>query len=394
MKTYTQNRFCLQKYRGRNSRHKCPRCAKPGTFARYVDTQGVIKFPDHVGRCNREVECAYHYTPSQYFQDNPEVLTDVLGKSDTTNWPHYQLPPRASQPVPVETTKSVIHVPIEVFNATQYHPKTGNFIAYDNHLFRFLSRVYGEQEARQAFYRFCCGTSGYWFGAVVFWLIDQHFNIVGGQVVQFNPDSITCNTNKTIAETATGVETKRHTLPLFHVIKAKCKQTGQPLPQWLQPYQDTPDNINQFPYLFGMHQLAHYEGQDIIITESPKNAIIGSIEIPDCIWLSCWALDWLNPERVAPIRDTIVTQGKTMPEQIYLMPDKGGFEKWDNKAQGLANTLQIPIAVSRFLESQDVTGGMAEMGITSGYDIADYYLLKKQLFDGDMGRPYDHAEDF
>ena len=68
----TQYRYQLEKYRGRSTRHVCPQCGRKNVFTRYVDTENNnIYISDNVGKCNRLDKCGYHYTPHQYFTDNP-----------------------------------------------------------------------------------------------------------------------------------------------------------------------------------------------------------------------------------------------------------------------------------------------------------------------------------
>jgi hypothetical protein len=65
-------RYQLERYRGRGSRYTCPQCHRKGVFTRYVDTHNNnIYISDNVGKCNRLDKCGYHYTPKQYFTDNP-----------------------------------------------------------------------------------------------------------------------------------------------------------------------------------------------------------------------------------------------------------------------------------------------------------------------------------
>lgn len=69
----SEYRFHLQKYRY-GSKISCPNCGKIRGFVRYVDEEGIIRFPDTVGKCDHENSCGYHYTPREYFRDNPDVL--------------------------------------------------------------------------------------------------------------------------------------------------------------------------------------------------------------------------------------------------------------------------------------------------------------------------------
>ena len=69
MNTY---RFILEKYRGISTRYICPQCGRKHTFTRYIDTENNNNYlSDNVGKCNRLDKCGYHYTPKQYFADNP-----------------------------------------------------------------------------------------------------------------------------------------------------------------------------------------------------------------------------------------------------------------------------------------------------------------------------------
>ena len=47
-------RFILENYnREKRNRYACPSCGKHEEFTRYIDTEGIIQFADHVGKCNR-----------------------------------------------------------------------------------------------------------------------------------------------------------------------------------------------------------------------------------------------------------------------------------------------------------------------------------------------------
>ena len=64
-------KYSLEKYHGRNSRHECPSCHDPHSFTYYIDENGNMLDP-RVGRCNHESSCGYHYSPKDYFHDNPD----------------------------------------------------------------------------------------------------------------------------------------------------------------------------------------------------------------------------------------------------------------------------------------------------------------------------------
>ena len=69
MNTY---RFTFERYRGLSTRYTCPQCGRKHTFTRYIDTENNNNYlSERVGKCNRLDKCGYHYTPKQYFTDNP-----------------------------------------------------------------------------------------------------------------------------------------------------------------------------------------------------------------------------------------------------------------------------------------------------------------------------------
>ncbi|MFZ4457322.1 MAG: PG0870-related protein, partial [Bacteroidales bacterium] len=80
-----QTMHYLQKYKGKSTRHTCPACETIHSFTLYLN--GDTHEPIHrtVGICNRETKCGYHYTPKQYFMDNPDTQKCSQHFSNTTN---------------------------------------------------------------------------------------------------------------------------------------------------------------------------------------------------------------------------------------------------------------------------------------------------------------------
>lgn len=72
-----QYRFHLEKYHT-GCKKQCPKCGCKACFTRYVDSKREITFPDYVGRCDREQSCGYHFTPREYFQENPEIINAMM----------------------------------------------------------------------------------------------------------------------------------------------------------------------------------------------------------------------------------------------------------------------------------------------------------------------------
>ena len=65
------HRFILEPYKGVSTRHTCPNCHRQRCFSKYIDKEKQIQFPEYVGRCDHEQKCGYHFTPRDYFEQNP-----------------------------------------------------------------------------------------------------------------------------------------------------------------------------------------------------------------------------------------------------------------------------------------------------------------------------------
>ena len=87
-------RYQLEKYRGRGTRYVCPQCHRKGVFTRYVDTYNNIYISDNVGKCDRLDKCGYHYTPKQYYTDNPWKSDDATTNSGSLRTCGYHYTPK------------------------------------------------------------------------------------------------------------------------------------------------------------------------------------------------------------------------------------------------------------------------------------------------------------
>ena len=89
-------RFTLEPYKGVSTRHTCPNCHRKSCFAKYIDTEKQISFPDYVGRCNHEQKCGYNYTPKMYFDENPMAKERLSEEFVPMSKPRISLPPAPS----------------------------------------------------------------------------------------------------------------------------------------------------------------------------------------------------------------------------------------------------------------------------------------------------------
>ena len=278
-----EHKYTLEPYKGMNTRYRCPSCQqRDKTFSLYIDTETGKHIQPTVGRCNRQSNCGYHYTPKQYFQDN-NISFDI---------PHpkaYKLRPVTPQPKPIS------FIPIEVFKASLKGHEA-------NHFVQFLIDLFGVEIASQLVSRYFIATSKYWDGATVFWQIDTKGNIRTGKIMLYSP-----TTGKRVKE------------PFNHInwVHKALKQLEFELRQCL----------------FGEHLLID-KTKPVALVESEKTAVIASVYLPQFIWVAVGSLTNLNAKKCSILKGRIVT----------LFPDLNGFDKWNSKAKELSHLATFTVS--------------------------------------------------
>lgn len=307
-------RFHLQKYKP-GSKISCPSCGKARCFTRYIDDEEEISFPDSVGICDHINSCGYHYSPKEYFHDNPDVLQTGAERPPV-------LKRRVMAPKPIQDNSFL----------PSYIPKDGmmkNLTHYEmNPLFLYLSEIWGEAKTVQLMSRYNVGTSKKWGGSAVFWQVDVKGRIRTGKIMLYDPK--------------TGHRVKE---PHSHV----C---------WVHSELKLPDfHLRQC--LFGEHLLMKNPTMPVAIVESEKTALIGTVFVPDILWLATGGMNGcFNADTMSVLKDRNVT----------LFPDLGAFEIWSQKASILSGICQR-VAVSDVLE-KNATDEQRSRGL----DIADFLL--------------------
>lgn len=265
----SEHRYILQKYEGMSTRFDCPSCGKKRVFARYIDTDTGDHLHESVGRCNRESNCGYHYTPKQFFDSEGVQLP--IHRTDKKTY---------TQKLSVDPS----FIDVEIFRASMQFFDRSNFAVY-------LTNLVGKETAKAALFRYNVGSSKYWPGSTVFWQQDVDGNIRSGKIMLYNSES-----------------GKRVKQPYNHITWAhKALKI---------------ENFNLKQCFFGEHLLAQNNNSPIAIVESEKTAVIASIFLPQFTWLACGSLQNLNKARCA----TLTTR------KVILYPDLNGFVKWQEKA--------------------------------------------------------------
>lgn len=318
----SEYRFHLQKYRP-GSKKVCPKCGRKSCFTRYVDGNAQITFPNHVGKCDHINSCGYHYTPKEYFQDNPtikETMIEQNNRSDT--------PSRAVKPIAKPLSSSAPQ--------TSYLPSdwvSQSMQKFDvNPLYRYLTKVAGKEKTDRLFNLYKVGTSKMWNGATVFWQIDINGNVRAGKIMGY--------------DAKTG-----------HRIKHPFNQVN-----WVHSVKRVPD-FHMKQCLFGEHLLSETSipASTVAIVESEKIALIAALFIPDFVWLATGGMHGSFNSKVMQV---------LCGREVILFPDLKATEEWKRKT-AMLHSICKRVTCSDLLEKM-ATDRQREAGL----DIADFLLME------------------
>ena len=274
----------------------CPNCGKR-TLKRYVCRSTGDYLADHVGRCNREQNCTYHYVPKEFFKENPT--------KQSFQSPNFE----AKQAI----VKEISCISQTIFQGSLTRYEQNNFVS-------FLKTLFGEHLTKKLIERFHIGTSKYWNGATVFWQIDELGNVRIGKIMLYDVK-----------------EGKRIKQPFNHV-------------NWVHTVLKL-ENYHLQQCLFGVEQLKNAAADTTVcIVESEKTAIIMSVIEPNCVWLATGGMGNLKAENCQCLRH----------RNVKLYPDLGGFEKWrakENELQKICKFVTTSDLLERNATEQDRKAG-------------------------------------
>ena len=228
-------RFHLEKYH-RGSKTECSKCKRKACFTRYIDESGDITFPSHVGKCDHENSCGYHYTPKDFFREHPDESEQFR---------------REWKPQTV-TTKKPVCPPSFMDSAVMQR----SLSHYDiNPLYTFLSDTIGRSNVGRLFKLYQVGTSKKWGGSTVFWQVDSNGQVHAGKIMGY--------------DAKTGHRLK---VPHPHMgwVHTELRLSG----------------FNLCQCFFGEHLLVRYPDKTVFIVESEKTALIAAHFMPDGLWLA------------------------------------------------------------------------------------------------------------
>ena len=333
-------RYQLERYRGPSTRYRCPQCGRKGTFSRYIDTlNNNIYISDNVGICNRIDKCGYHYTPKQYYTDNPWKRDNATTNSGSLRPCGYHYTPKQyytdnpwkrerefsffslhrekekkkiERPTPPPKPKPIDYIPEWVWEYSRSHGTTS-----DHH--KWLASLFGHDEAERIAQLYGMGTTK--DGHAIFWQRDIEGHLRTGKIMAYDP--------------TTGHRRKgANSISWVH---SELKRAGKLRESW---------ELSQC--LYGEHLLAERPTATVALVEAYKTAHVGAILMPDYVWLATDSLSGLGQERLSPLKG----------RKVLLYPDEGkGYAIWSEKMASIAECLGLRYRVSRFTEGHALSQG-------------------------------------
>ncbi|XWW44465.1 hypothetical protein JYG30_17050 [Fibrella sp. USSR17] len=234
-------------------------------------------------------------------------------------------------------------IPDEVFKKSLWHYNRNQFAI-------LLQEHFGYHKAKELLQQFQIGTSSYWPGATVFWLIDTAGRARAGQVNLFADDW----------HRAKYIDREGNAKPCISSVSYSLlrhyRAMKEGVPGWLNEYHD---NAPRWPVPFGLHQL-HTTPTDkpIAIVEACKTAVVCAGYFSEFVWLAIGAKSYLNAERLAELRG----------RSIVLFPDLNAYTDWSIRAEAL-RAEGFRVNVSSMLEENAINEQRQQ-----GLDLADFLL--------------------
>lgn len=304
----------LQKYKGKSTRHTCPECGTKESFTLYFDGNTHQPINKKVGKCNRESKCGYHYTPKQFYIDNPDLNETTRQACDL----HFSKPLIAKQ----QTVLPIGTLPFSYVERSS---------SYKSNFVRFLFEILTDSQIKSIVEKYAIGATKN--QEVIFWQIDIQSKVRTGKIMQYNPE-----TGKRI----------KHESGAIDWVHNKLKKSGT-----------LPEDYNLQQCFFGEHLLVLHPEATVCIVESEKSALISAAIFPDEIWLAAGNINGLSVDKCQILKD----------RTVLLYPDLNAFSKWKEKSIQLEKECNCTIKISDLLEKEATPKAKA-----LGLDVADFMI--------------------
>jgi hypothetical protein len=252
-----------------------------------------------VGRCNHESSCGYHYTPKQFFADNPSARPD---------WKENFF--RVPQPVVKNKIKK------KLWTITTDIVKSTVNPAIDSDFTLFLTGLIGRKNTVSLVKEYLIGVTKR--RDVIFYQIDTQGRCRTGKIMTYDRE-----TGHRIKDEKVGGR-----ITWVHSLLKQSRDPRLRLPKGWE--------LNQC--LFGEHLLRQYPLKHVALVESEKTAVICSSYWPEYIWLATGGKSQLN-DRLQVLRG----------RKVVAFPDVDGYREWKEK---LSRVQGLDITVSDVLEKE------------------------------------------
>ena len=276
----TDFKYHLAKCTGSFRKLTCPSCGRRQCFVPYVDENNEI-LDETVGRCDHESSCAYHLTPSQYFQQNPGARPQGDAWRQPPEWlkrhkSSVQLGPK-TQP-----KGRISLMPLDLVKKSIRTDRPCNFLT-------ILRSLFPEEKVQELAAMYRVGVTKR--AEVIFFQFDGEGRCHAGKVVQYNPV-----TRKRVHDTGLDVDWLHH----------RMKKAGTLPESWA---------VDQC--LFGAHLLDKKSRRLVILVEAEKTAVIGAGYLPQYTWVATGGKTQLGEK-------LNVLQGF----KVMALPDADGYDYW------------------------------------------------------------------
>ena len=171
-------KYHLAKCTGSFRKLTCPSCGRPHCLVPYVDENNEI-LDETVGRCDHESSCAYHLTPSEYFEQNPGARPQGDAWRQPPEWLKRSKPKSRLQLSPNTQPKGRPDLmPLDLVNKSIRTDRPCNFLT-------FLRTLFPEETVQYLAQQYRLGVTKK--GEVIFYQFDAQGRCHAGKVVQYDP---------------------------------------------------------------------------------------------------------------------------------------------------------------------------------------------------------------
>jgi hypothetical protein len=293
----------------------------------YLDGDTNQPINPMVGICNHTNSCGYHYTPKQYFIDNPptQVSREMVPVRPTAHRP----------PMMQAVPKATGLIPVEYMGRSQ--GTRSDFVQFLRDLFENINGL--NQSIDEVCERYKIGsTKG---GDVIFWQVDINGKVRTGKIMQYDPA-----TGKRVHNASGAIDW----------VHNKLKRAGT-----------VPQDFNLRQCYFGEHLLSSQPDSTIAIVESEKTAVIASVLMPQYIWIAAGNINGLTLDKSSALKGRSVILFPDLSKELPTRPT--AFVQWSRRAAEIRRVYGCKVVVSDILE-RIATDEEKE----SGLDIADYLI--------------------